>query len=634
MGPRSLDVRSTFRKKRLWPWVAGALVLLAVGLWELQTRRHKTSSAPAISTVAGSESSRIPGSSPPLPGPGPAPRRPDAPTGAISGRVLTGDGRPAAGVTVVAAPEGIEARTGDDGQFRLDVQQGNLVRLEAHHSDLGFATAEVRGPAPGVELRLEPRAALEVQVLSEGNPAPGAAISVQQRLGEGALFHADRVTDAAGALRFLGLPGGPLEVEALLADTGARARVSVVAREGSVARVTLLLPTVGVVRGVVVTRAGAPVAGAFVGVEEAEGLPARSGDDGRFVLKGLRVGNDYRLTARTPELSLDVPVTARTGQGDVRLVVREQPVFRGRVVGPSGAPVRAFAIEGRPIIAEDGRFATPLEVREGRVEFRIAAEGLLTRAVQAGGTISELGDIPMQAAPRIQGRVRLQSGQPVAGAEVSAGPDTTRSDATGAFTLAVTEPPPAGAPLFVHAVQGDLAGGAEVSLAAPAEVVLAGEHPVRVRVYGPAGEPARGRTVQLAGLRTYAWTTGPDGTVSGTALAGDYRASTDARPGRVWFVRLPTPEVVLGGGVGAATLEVDLDRPVEALWVEKGAVSGPVQTERPGPRGEGQLLFGVDRSARFDGLSPGTWTVVGLRQGAWLQRTVQVSGPTRVSLER
>jgi hypothetical protein len=43
-----------------------------------------------------------------------------------------------------------------------------MVRLEAHHSDLGFASAEVRAPAVDVQLRLEPRAMLEVQVLSEG----------------------------------------------------------------------------------------------------------------------------------------------------------------------------------------------------------------------------------------------------------------------------------------------------------------------------------------------------------------------------------------------------------------------------------------------------------------------------------
>jgi hypothetical protein len=246
--------------------------------------------------------------------------------------------------------------------------------------------------------------------------------------------------------------------------------------------------------------------------------------------------------------------------------------------------------------------------------------------------MSELGDIALQPAPRLRGRVRLASGQPVGDAEVTAGRDATRTDASGAFELAVREPPAPGTSLLVQAAKGELAGSAEASLSGQLEIVVAGEQPVRLRVLGPTGAPAAGRTVQLAGARSYAWTAGPDGTATGNALAGGYRVSTDAQPGRVWFVRLPATEVVLGPVSGSATLEVDLSAPLEALWVERGVAPPPAPTERPGPRGEGQLLFGVERSARFDGLSPGTWTVVGLRHGTPVLRTVQVSGATRLSL--
>jgi len=77
---------------------------------------------------------------------------------------------------------------------------------------------------------------------------------------------------------------------------------------------------------------------------------------------------------------------------------------------------------------------------------------------------------------------------------------------------------------------------------------------------------------------------------------------------------------------------VSLEAPVEALWVERGGVGVPPPGERPGPRGEGQLLFGVQRSARFEGLSRGTWTVVALRRGKPVVRTVQVPLTTRLSL--
>jgi hypothetical protein len=545
--------------------------------------------------------------------------------------VLAPDGRPAPGVTVVTVSSATEVRTGDDGRFQLEADEGTTVRLQAHHSDLGFAAADVKAPATDVELRLQARAGLDVRVLSDGRPVSGAVIIVQQRDGETGPFHSDRTTDATGALRFLGLPAGPLEVDATLPETGARSSVQLEAREGTVVPVQLYLPVVGVIKGTVVKQSGAPVVGALVGVEDAEGTPAVSGDDGSFSLKGLRTGRDYRLTARTPELQLDPPVTARAGDSAVRLVLRDLPLFRGRVVGPGGAPLQIFFIDGRRIDAADGRFALPLEPRGGRVQLQVGAEGLETRTVQAGSTVSELGDIALQPAPQLSGRV-LAAGQPVADAEVSAGQGSVRTDASGGFVLLVRDPPPAGSPIFVQAMKGEMAGSAEARLPGPVDIVIAGEQPVRVRVLGPSGAPAVGKAVQLTGLRAYTWTTGPEGTVEGRALAGDYRASTDAHPGRVWFVRLPVPELVLGPASGAWSLEVELSAPVEALWVEKGAAPPQVSSDHPGPRGEGQLLFGVERSARFDGLSSGTWTVVGLRQGAPVLRTVQVSGPTRISL--
>ena len=633
MSPRTLHVRPTYRRPRLWPWLAGALVLLALGAWELLGRRH---APPAPAVVAGASGPRSPSGVPPVAreqdaAPG-RPRAPEARTAGVAGRVLTSDGRPASGVTVVAAPTGTEGRSDAEGRFQLKLEDGRTVRLQAHHSDLGFASVQVRAPAAGVELRLQPGAGLGVRVLAEGRPLPDAAITVQQQGGEEALFHADRTTDAGGGLRFLGLPAGTLSVEALLPATGARSALTVEAREGEVIPVTLLLPVVGAVRGTAVTRTGTPVAGAYIGVEEAEGLPGRSAEDGSFELKGLPTGREFRLTARTPELSLDVPVTAHAGQTGVRLVLRDRPLYRGRVVGPTGAPLRAFSIEGRPFQAEDGRFATPLDGRDAQLEFRVAADGMLTRTVRAGTTVSELGDIILQPAPRLEGRVLLSTGQPVADAVVSAGQATTRSGPSGAFELPIGEPPPAGTPLFVHATRAGLAGSAEVMVGTPADIVLGAETAVRVRVFGADGLPSPGRSVQLAGPRTYAWTTDANGTTGGNALAGDYRASTDAQPGRVWFVRLPASEVVLGAPVGSAALEVSLEAPVEALWVERGATGAPSVGARPGPRGEGQLLFGVKRTARFEGLAPGTWTVVALRRGKPVLRMVQVPGTTRLSL--
>ena len=225
MSPRSLEVRPIYRKRRRWPWIAAAGALLLLGLVEV--RVHRRARPTQVSE----------------PTPAPASTRAEPTRAGVEGRVLTGDGKAAPGVTVVGMPAGAEGRTGDDGRFRLEVVEGTPVRLEAHHSDLGFGVAEVRAPAADVQIRLEPRSGLAVVVLSGGRPVPGAEVTVRPGgAADAGVFHADRTTDEAGALRFLGLPAGPLEVEALLPATGSRGTASSEGSDGGVAQVRVLLP--------------------------------------------------------------------------------------------------------------------------------------------------------------------------------------------------------------------------------------------------------------------------------------------------------------------------------------------------------------------------------------------------------
>src|SRR5262249_35043822 len=157
--------------------LAAAVALLVVGLWELRVHRRAPAEGPAAVAPEPVRPGRPP-SSPASPGATPATPGAQSRRAGIAGRVLTSDGRPAAGVTVVIGPSATEVRTGDDGRFQLEVDEGTTVRLEAHHSDLGWAAADVRAPALDVQLRLRARAGLDVQVLSDGRPVSGAVVTV------------------------------------------------------------------------------------------------------------------------------------------------------------------------------------------------------------------------------------------------------------------------------------------------------------------------------------------------------------------------------------------------------------------------------------------------------------------------
>jgi len=221
VGPRALHVQPAYPKRRLWPWVVGAAFLLVLGIWEL--RMHRPSPGTAVRAGGGSRTSTA-GS---LHG--------------IAGRVLGPGGEPAPRVTVVLSPGGTEAVSAADGSFGFQLEDGQAVHVQAHHSDIGFAAEDVRTPVTTLVLELEPRAGLDVWVVSRGKAIPGAAVSVTQGRPGGELFRADRATDAAGGLRFLGLPAGELRVIAVLEGSGVTAEAKVSAREGEIVPVTLML---------------------------------------------------------------------------------------------------------------------------------------------------------------------------------------------------------------------------------------------------------------------------------------------------------------------------------------------------------------------------------------------------------
>src|SRR5262249_34860993 len=129
------------------PWVLIAGVLLGLGLVELSIRatqrRAQAERAPAApgGAVAHAPSTDASAAAPTT-----------KVSAGISGRVSLPGGKPAAGVGVFAEPGGAETRTDAAGRLHLDIPEGTIVRIHAHHSDvrLGSAAAPAAAARPSL----------------------------------------------------------------------------------------------------------------------------------------------------------------------------------------------------------------------------------------------------------------------------------------------------------------------------------------------------------------------------------------------------------------------------------------------------------------------------------------------------
>ena len=116
--------------------------------------------------------------------------------------------------------------------------------------------------------------------------------------------------------------------------------------------------------------------------------PARSGEEGRFVL-GPLVAGDYRIEARPADhhrfAASPVPVLARAGDEDVVVRLEVGGVVSGRVVdGPTGRPVRAVVdLLPSSLRGTEGAQRAVTE-KNGRFEFRHVLAGSYELSARTG----------------------------------------------------------------------------------------------------------------------------------------------------------------------------------------------------------------------------------------------------------
>ena len=387
----------------------------------------------------------------------------------VDGRVMSADGSPLGGATVVLgwdseagqrAGERVPVatvRARPDGAFHITKVPAGRYRLRAHapeHAD-GHLRIEVHpGEALSASVRLAHAETLKGQVVDRtGQPIPGARVLVWS-LADPAERPRETASDEAGHFVVGGLTRGPHRVIAEAAGFGSVEQGPV---EVPAAAPVLRMQTDGHSITGLVTAGGLPAGGARVVIGGENLTPSRetqTRNDGTFLFSGLGAGGYVLRAARGGEVSRPSLEVLLDHSGDrppaVKLELVPGWMIRGRVVDDEGHPlpaaeVRVEALPGddplpeiaRPDSAGNWR-AGPLPAGEYRLTprqpgfvARRPAQVVLGPSLGGGDRSKVLAQAPAQAlaqAPAqvlelvrgadIVGRVSDRRGAPILGAVV------------------------------------------------------------------------------------------------------------------------------------------------------------------------------------------------------------------------
>jgi protocatechuate 3,4-dioxygenase beta subunit len=614
---------------------------------------------------------------------------------------------PAASITLTPAserlgsgephPEPIRARSGERGRFELEGVTPGAFDLRAEAS--GFAPVTVPGleiPATGRRidlgtLVLPEEVRLEGRVTdSGGNPLELAEIRIQASLpranpGEPGLALPDAVSDGDGRFGVAGLAAGRA-VELRVARAGYAPATVRGVHVPSDRLLEIVLEDAVILRGRVVDERGDPVAAARLQlVAEPASLGDRLGrasaspmrfastdGAGSFEIRGVTAGR-WDLTVRADGFQnggregLEIP--AAEEPEEIRIVLREGAVVRGRVVGAGGEPVAAAQVSAlggsRPPFRShslrsattdsDGRYrldGLPTRQMTFAVEhpkYRRQARDL---EVRAGGNRL---DFELEDSWEISGRVVDAEGGPASGARVravstsgvgSAGSEAREPVLTagdGGFTIRI----PAQGQYIVRAeksgyapaqtdeavrIEGQSVYGIELRLGQGGAIAgrvtgLDLDELSRVRILalqpGRFAPPAMGQT-DYEGL--YRLENLPPGEWMVLAVVGDMgknvRETVTLEPG----AEEVTLDLELGGGSTLSGQVVQGSKPVPGARVQAIAVEGLSGSSAV-----------TDQAGRFrlEELDSGTYTVLvsAFTHAPEHQEEVQLDGDREVTIE-
>jgi uncharacterized GH25 family protein len=382
----------------------------------------------------------------------------DDPRGALrlEGQVLDGDERPVAGATVVLASNPPRTATTEaDGGFAFDALVGRPYTLVARAPQgiAGPVTTKLTDKSDPVVLHLHPAAKVTVTVSGvDGKPIDGATVELRG-------IDAQRTATKAGTAIFSTVVPGGYQVAAW-ADKMAHATTWIQVSAGDTpAKLTLAAGAAA--SGRVVDDHGNPVAGARVTYHGAsdwnqqadERYDAMTSDkDGTFRFAAMPSGS-FRFVAAhdqfAPGTSSLVTLDGTNEHTGIVITVSAGVTVRGRVVDSAKQPlpsarVRIGISSRRGMIFQSPRQAYTdakgaFEIK-GLPKRELAAvamhESGASETATVDATRGDVGDVTLivDVTGSIAGVVVDPQGQPVEGAQVSAGPNFRDQRATSDFT--------------------------------------------------------------------------------------------------------------------------------------------------------------------------------------------------------
>ncbi len=539
----------------------------------------------------------------------------------IAGRVIDEYGRPAPGVAVLLSPTNDTAVADQDGRFHAVVPSPGLYTLQAHHSDWGGGELKVTAPKTDVELHLEPKGGAEITVTVDGRRVEGASVVLFDRHGN---FRSDRPSGADGVVLMRGLPPDTYTLVASHPEYLSSDRQSVTLQEGPMTKATAALKPGAAIVGQVVDTTGAGVAQVQVSVTPRGAEPATTDAQGNFRLAPLRSKGVYGVKVSQRGFDQADRVTATAGGDPVRLVVKRQSIFRGRV-SAGGQALKSFRVDAFEVTSADGTFELPLHTTDGHVIVTIEAPGfepLRENRPEA----PDLGEFELKRAPLVTGLVRDESSGPVPDAVVTcdACEQSVLTGPDGRFSL--------GKPAFqrefkVLAKKGRRSASRTVTDGSleGVDLVLRPGTQVTGTAFLPDGRPAAGvEIVALQADRSDPTTavTNADGSYAMELAPAVYRfvlavpgfeRQAEDPPALIIEVGGGQKQVDLGPVPGLAQITAHVSpQPGYALWLISGEQRGfgnpPMELLRAP---YAQLVY-QPRTERvtFGGLTPGRYTLV------------------------